>query len=612
MNVKSVRIAGAGGYWGDSPSAPFRLVEEADFDYLVIDYLAEVTMSILARARSRNPQAGYATDFIDWIMRPLLGKFKEHGIKIIANAGGMNVEACRGELAKLAMEQGIDLRIGTVSGDDLMGQMQDLAKLDLHEIDTGAPMPTRLMSANAYLGAFPIAAALDAGAEVVITGRVADSALILGPLVHEFAWPADAYDLLAAGSLAGHLIECGAQVTGGNSTDWDEVAAGWADIGYPVVEVASDGTFVINKPQGTKGRVTPLTVAEQLLYEIGNPAAYLLPDVSCDFTGVELSTSGSGQVRVSGAKGRPPGPYHKVSATWMDGYSSVGAFAVVGERASERARRQAQAVLEKSRRGFFRLGWEDFSDTAIQVIGDEELYGKHARIDKTNTREVIMRVGIHHSRREGADYFARELVGSALSMSPGVVPLIPGRPRVSPIVRLFNFLVLRDRVQEKISVDAIPVPDTSHPMYSDTNGVGKKSPPIIQDESNVPNAATTVPLRNLAVARSGDKADTANIGVIARSPEYLPFIRAALTAEAVGEYFSHLVKGTVTRYEVPGIHGLNFVLKEALGGGGIGSLRLDPQGKTYAQLLLDCEIPIPESLLLETQSLREGATFNAG
>jgi len=304
MNERTVRIGSCSGFWGDSLDGARQLVDSGGIDYLVGDYLAEITMSLLVRARLKDPALGYTPDFIEAVA-PLLPEIARKGIRVVVNAGGLNPAGCAAALAQAASAAGVELRIAVVEGDDLMPEVDAIRARAPVEMFSGAAFPARAVSMNAYLGARPIAAALGAGAQVVITGRCVDSALALGPLLHEFGWSAADHDLLSAGSLAGHLIECGVQGTGGLFTDWDQVP-GWADMGFPIAECRADGSFVIAKPEGTGGLVTPASVCEQMLYEIGDPGAYLLPDVTCDWTQVRFAQSGVDRVTVTGARGRAP------------------------------------------------------------------------------------------------------------------------------------------------------------------------------------------------------------------------------------------------------------------------------------------------------------------
>src|SRR6185295_12078871 len=563
-----------------------------EIHYLVFDYLAEVTMSILAKLRARSEEAGYAVDFVTAAMKPLIGEIARRKIKVIANAGGVNLPACRRALEKAAQDAGVALKIGVVEGDDLMPRLTELRRVNIREMQSGAALPEKILSANAYLGAFPIAAALAAGADIVITGRCVDSALVLGPLIHEFGWKADDFDRLAAGSLAGHLLECGAQVTGGNFTDWREVADAWDDMGFPIAAVKADGTFIVTKPAGTGGLVSPLTVGEQLLYEIGDPKNYILPDVVCDFSAVRLIQDGRDCVRVEGARGGAPSATYKVSATWPGGFSSIGIMTVAGFEAAERARRNGEAILKKSRKMLADAGFEDYRRATMNVIGAETLYGANAR-PTNEAREVVLRLAIHHDKNEGAELFSREFVGSGLSMATGRCGVAAGRPNVSPVVRLYSFLIDKNKVPITVSVDGKPVGFSPAKITAANDAPAKTLPEAVQNLP--PGRLIEVPLVKLAVARSGDKGNDANIGVMARRAEYLPAIRAALTSAAVKIYFAHYAEGPVERYDLPGLHALNFVLRDSLGGGGTSSANLDTQAKTYAQLLLAFPVPVPES-----------------
>jgi Acyclic terpene utilisation family protein AtuA len=593
---KIIRIGCASGFWGDSAIAAPQLLRGAALDYLVLDYLAEVTMSLLARARMKDADAGYAIDFVSVTMKGALKEISRQGVKVVANAGGVNPHGCKRALEALAAEAGVKLRVAVVEGDDLMPRIDALSANGVRELYSGASLPAEVLTANAYLGALPIAAALAAGADVVVTGRCVDSALTLGVLMHEFAWRTDDYDRLATGSLAGHVLECGPQATGGLHTDWDEVED-WANIGYPVVECRSDGAFVLTKPDGTGGLVTPATTAEQVLYEVGDPAAYLLPDVTADFSHVRVEPAGRDRVRVSGARGGPPTAQYKVSATYQDGWRCVALVSIVGIDAAAKAEKTAAAILGRTRGVFRARNLPDFAATHVEVLGAEASFGPQSRA--RGSREVVLRLVADHPQREALELFAREIAPAGTSWAPGTTGFMGGRPSVQPVVKLFTFLIDKSAVPPpRVQVgDAAPVAvavPTHGGFVAKPNGVPTSVEPVPSDGPTI-----EVPLIRLAYARSGDKADTANIAVIARKPEYLPLIRRELTPARVAAHFSHLVKGPVQRFEAPGLNAFNFVLAEALGGGGMASQRIDPQGKAYAQMALEIPISVPQSLKLD-------------
>lgn len=588
MTDKIVRIGGASGFWGDSAVAAPQLVKRAAVDYLVFDYLAELTMSILARMRAKAPDQGYAVDFVGVAMKSVLKDIAAKGIKVVANAGGVNPRACAKALADLTDSLGVKLKIAVVEGDDLMGRLEELRGEGIRELGTGAALPPKVMSANAYLGAVPIATALAQGADVVITGRCVDSALVLGPLMHEFGWKTDDYDRLAAGSLAGHILECGAQGSGGLHTDWEQVER-WEDIGYPIAECRVDGSFVITKPKGTGGLVTPAVVAEQMLYEVGDPGAYVLPDVVCDFTGVTLAADGEHRVRVQGARGLPPTESYKVCATYFDGWRAIAQLTIIGIDAARKAERTAQAILDRTRTMFRFLNMSDYKATDVEVIGAEAAYGPRSRARQA--REVVLKLAVQHDDEKALGVFAREVAPAGTSWSPGTTGITAGRPKPSPVVRLYSFLYPKGKVAARVVIDGAAI-DVDVPTGGGfRDDLRRPARPVAAEP---PKGSTIeVPLVTLAWGRSGDKGDSANVGIIARRPEFLPLLRAELTPEVVKDYFHHLVKGEIRRYDVPGINGVNFLMQEALGGGGMASLRNDPLGKGLAQMLLDLPIRVP-------------------
>ncbi|MEQ8798193.1 MAG: acyclic terpene utilization AtuA family protein [Salinisphaeraceae bacterium] len=586
---KTVRIGGGAAMWGDTRTGPAQLVADGQLDYLMIEYLAEVTMSILTGQRMRDPDAGWGRDLVP-VLAPLLPEIKRQGIRVITNAGGVNPAGARDALHAAAREAGVDLRIAVVTGDDLSGWATGDAVDQLQPLDPNQHRPDRFLSMNAYLGALPIAAALDDGADVVITGRCVDSALALGPLMHEFGWSSDDHDRLSAGSLVGHLLECGVQSTGGLYTDWASVP-GYDNMGFPIAECHADGGFELTKPAGTGGLVSVGTAAEQLLYEIGDPKAYLLPDVTCDWSGVEIERMGADRVRITGARGLPPTGTYKVSATYADGYRLTATFVIGGIDAVAKAERVGQALIAKNRRLLRQAGFGDFTRTSVQVIGGESMYGPNGQARAA--REVMVWLALTHESDQALKLFGTEIAQAAVSMSPGITGYAGGRPRPSPVIRLYSALVDKQALPVRIDVDgsareiAIPTGGGQPPaLASDAPG----------DTTSAGNDSVNVPLIRLAIARSGDKGDNANIGIMARKRDYLPYIRAALSEAAVADYFRHYLEGDVFRFELPGIGGLNFLLTRVLGGGGIASLRVDPQGKCYGQMLLDHPIPVPRAL----------------
>ncbi|WP_233270580.1 acyclic terpene utilization AtuA family protein [Chachezhania sediminis] len=582
---REIRIGGGGGFWGDSPEGARQIVERGDVDYLVMDYLAEITMSILARMKAKDPGQGYAPDFVTRVMAPLARQIADKGIKVVTNAGGLNTAACRTALEAVFAQAGVALKVAIVEGDDISALADRLRADGVTEMFSGAAMPERISSMNAYLGAGAIAKALDEGADVVLTGRVVDSATVLGPLIHEFGWGPSDFDRLSGGSLAGHLLECGPQVTGGIFTDWQDVP-GWDDTGFPIAICREDGSFDLTKVPGTGGLVSPRTVAEQVCYEVGDPASYLLPDVTCDWSGISLSQAGSDVVRVAGAKGRAPGKSLKVSATYPDGFRSAVTMMIAGRSAAAKAQATGEAILKRAGRLLAERNIEPFSETMVEVLGADASYGADPMTH--SAREVVLKLAVRHDDAKALNIFAGEIYPAACSMAQGITGFAGGRPAPQPVIRLFSCLVDRDLVPVTVDLEGrtIAVP---HPKGQDTEAAT-----VPTGETAVPKGSLArVPLIALAHGRSGDKGDKANIGVLARDPAYLPWIRRSVTEAAVAQWFGHFVKGSVTRYEWPGLQGFNFLMDRALGGGGVASLRHDPQGKALAQVLLDLPVEVP-------------------
>jgi hypothetical protein len=590
-----IRIGGACAFYGDSSVAPTQLLE-AGVDYLILDYLAEATMSTLGAMRRRRENLGYATDFTEWVWKNNLSELKRTGTKIVTNAGGVNPRACVEQMERYAREAGLSFRIAIVEGDDVSDRLDELATQSELFTDRAFPPKNQIVTANAYLGAQPIARALAMGADIVITGRCVDSALTLGILMHEFDWTPSDLDLLAQGSLAGHVIECGAQATGGLFTDWEDVPD-WANIGYPIIECEADGSFTVTKPAGTGGLVNPAVVAEQVLYEVDDPQMYKLPDVVCDFANVRVEQTGPDRVRVTGAKGYPSTGLYKVCITWADGFRALGFMPVVGRDAAKKAERQADAVLARVNGMLRAHNLGPFRASRIEVIGAEASYGANARA--RDTREVVYKLGVEHDDKVAFSYFLREFDSPTTSMAVGTTGWFGGRAEVKPVMRVFSCTLDQPSVTATVTIgDRSEVIEGAAPLSRFTPLMVARAPegPALPCEGD----CVTVPLVDLAWARSGDKGDAFNVGVLAREPEFLPVLRAALTEAAVREWFRHEfedeITGAVVRYEVPGLNALNFHVRNSLGGGQFASLRLDPLAKGKAQQLLDFPVTVPAAL----------------
>jgi hypothetical protein len=588
---KIVRIGGAAAAWGDTIFGARQLVEKGEVDYLVGDYLAEVTMALLARAKAKSPEGGFIPDWLASV-KPLLPQIRQKGIRLVTNSGGMNPLACRDAFVAAAQEAGLEFNVAVITGDDLTPFAEDIKAGDPKEMFSGAALPRAFASLNAYLGAKAIAQALASGADVVITGRVVDSAMVLGPLMHEFGWGMQDYDLLAAGSLAGHVIECGAQATGGLFTDWEEMADGWPDMGFPIVECQADGSFVVTKAPATGGKVTVGTVGEQIVYEIGDPQSYFLPDVICDFSQVRLEQIGDDRVHVSNARGRAPGPDYKVCGTYVDGFRIVTTYMIAGWHAGRKGRRTAEALVERTQRMMGAKGLAPYREVSIEVIGSEETYGVNAR--EFEAREVIVKIGLKHEDMKALEIFAREFAHPGVAMAQGLTGVLHGRPKPTPVLRVHSFLWPKSRVPVELHIaDKV----TSVEMAAQPQGAAPAPHQFAATSLKNQGETVNVPLRAIAWGRSGDKGNHANIGLIARRPEFFTVIVEQVTRERMQHFFAHYLQGPVHRYFLPGFHALNFVLEDVLGGGGTASLRYDPQAKTYAQMFLDTVVEVPASWL---------------
>lgn len=453
---KTVRIAAGQGFWGDWLEAPIRQVQGGEIDYLVLDYLAEVTMSILQKQRDRDPAMGYARDFVQQMER-ILPDIASKGIRVISNAGGVNPRACAEAVRAVADRLGLgeQVRIALVTGDDLLDRLDTLVADGeaLANMDTGEPLSTirgQVRAANAYVGMAPVVEALAQGANVVITGRVTDTGLTLGPLVHEFGWSFDDWDRIAAGTIAGHILECGAQSSGGNLLrDWRKVK-NLEDVGFPIVEAEADGTFTVTKHPGTGGVVNVASVTEQLVYEMGDPTNYITPDGIADFTSIRLAQEGKHRVRVSGITGTARTPFLKVSIAWFYGYKAVGTLVYSWPEAHDKAK-AADRILRKRLQA---LGLE-YEQILTEFVGVDATHGRLAGAPSEDLAEVMLRVGVRAREKAPVERFTREIAPLVLTGPPSVTGFAGGRPSVEEIVAYWPALVRREAVEPFVRVEMV-------------------------------------------------------------------------------------------------------------------------------------------------------------
>lgn len=597
VSSRTVRIGNALGFWGDRLDAAMEMLElEPELDFLTLDFLAEVSMSILAVQRSRDPEAGWPRDFVE-ILRSIIPYWQGGGrCRIITNAGGLSPMGCAQACSEVLHHVGCgNRRIAVVSGDDVLDLVRagHCDKALLRNLDTGEPIAAvrdRLVTANAYLGAQPIAEALARGADLVITGRVADPSLTVAACAHAFGWSWDDWDRLAGATVAGHLIECGTQVTGGISTDWLEVPD--VDrIGFPIAEVAEDGSCVITKPRGTGGCVCPETVKEQLVYEIGDPDAYLSPDVTVSFLSLQLEHEGRDRVRVSAARGRPAPPTYKVSATYQDGFRAHGQLTVFGASAVAKARRAGQSVLDRLHRDGAGL-----RESIIECLGAGACWPQGADLAVAEqAKETVLRIAVADDSREAVERFARELMPLVTAGPQGTTGYAEGRPRVHPLFRFWPCLIEGEQVRpvvdvleakrERGSAESSGPHPTARPVSA-----GDPAPVSPSPSPLLPLSAPPRRLADIAHARSGDKGIHANVGLIARRPEDFARLCREVTSERVASHFGMADASLVERYELPNLGAVNLVLRGLLSS----PLRVDAQGKSLGQLLLEMPLETPE------------------
>jgi len=594
----SVRIGCASGFWGDTATAVPQLLHnpEHPIDYMMFDYLSELTMSLLTAAKQKNPElGGFAPDFVTHAVGPNLKDFKDKGVKIIANAGGINTAACVAALKQACQKAGVEMKIAQVTGDNLMGSKLDGQLMRASDADGISKLPKGVHSMTAYFGAGPIVQALDMGADIVVTGRTADSAMALAPCIHELNWSSKDLDKLAMGSLAGHLIECGGQATGGLFTDW-QLVQGYENLGFPIVEVQENGDIEVTKPDRTGGLLNKHTVSEQILYEIGDPSAYILPDVICDFTRVQVQEVGESRVKVTGARGLPPTPHFKICSTYLDGFRGTCAAVIAGGQAGPKGRKVADAIMKRADAILKHKKMGGFDRTYTSIIGAEDSFGENAR--QSQVREAVIWMAVQHRNKAAVEIWAREIASSGTGMAPGLCGMVGGRPKATPCLRLHSFLYPKANVPANVTLDEITQP-YSCPQYDSSEYFPSRSEAEVGKDADQGQTMVstfegqeTYTLEELAYARSGDKGDSCNIGVIARHPSFLPYIKRALTPESVAKYFGHFLEkdAKVQVFDLPGIDAVNLLLHNSLGGGGMASLRPDPLGKAFGQMLLSMQI----------------------
>lgn len=591
---KKVRIGNAGGYWGDDLSALARQVHGGKLDYIGIDFLAEITMSIMQKQKARNPEAGYARDFVDQLKEVWTAAHAK-GTKILTNAGGVNPQGLGKALLDLAKSLEIEATVGVVTGDDILDRLDELAPY-LDNMETGESYEKirgKVSAANAYFGAAPLVAALDAGADVVVTGRCTDTALTMAPWMHHFGWAQDDWDRLASSVVGGHILECGAQSTGGNFTDWSQISS-FKNVGYPVLEGAEDGSFVITKHGRSGGLVSSKTVKEQLVYEMGDPSTYITPDVTADFRTIQLHDKAKNKVQVAGVQGRPPPDMLKVSLAYHHGWKASGAVIICGPDALAKARCFAEILFD-------RLPFS-VEATSTEFVGYNSCHRHLAPEGEPN--EVYLRLGIRDPDRAKCVEFGKLLPSLILSGPPGVA-ITGGRPKPQEILAYWPALIPRDSIEMKVQVRstkqrkartvAVSIPPAPGP------GTPARLPKAAWPKLKKRKPVKKVQLREIAYGRSGDKGDTCNIGLLARSDLAYTWLKSYLTPRRIKSWFGDLVLGDVTRHEIETLRGLNFLCEGALDGGGTESLRLDAQGKTFAPAVLARFAPVPTEVLRSVQ-----------
>ena len=590
-----IRIANAGGFWGDDLGVLRRQLEGGEVDYISSDFLAEVTMSILRKQQLKNADMGYVNDFVDQIV-DVAELMKAKKVRMLTNAGGINPLACARKILSELNKKGVDFKIALVLGDNIIERIDEFYpdKTMFTDMETGDDftlIKDHIQSANVYLGVPPLLKALESGADLVLAGRVTDTSITMAPFIYELGWKLDDWNKLAAGLVAGHIIECGAQASGGNFTDWKKVEK-WDNMGYPIVEMNRDGSFEVYKHPNTGGLISRDTIREQLVYEMGDPKHYISPDVVADFSQLELKEVAPNRVSVKNAKGHPSTHFLKVSMAYEDGYKAVSSIVISGGR-----------VLNKARE-FEKIFWQrlnmKYKKTNTEYVGYNSCH--QDLVEDIDPNEILLRFSVYDDDLEKIKAFSISIAPLILSGPPGVA-VIGGRARAQQVMTYWPTLIPKTLIQTTVHVlDFEGEIQESYEIDSVLGNEADYKPEECQSQKlEIDEYAqmemSEVALRSVCMARSGDKGDTFNIGVLARSKDIYNYLKVKLDSEVVKRMFTGICKGKVKRYELDNLLALNFLLEESLDGGGTKSLMIDAQGKTMASALLNQIFPIPKAYL---------------
>jgi hypothetical protein len=577
--VGSVRIGSSSAAWGDASIATWQLIEKGELDYLVGDFLNDVEMARLAGAKAAAPDAGHAPEWLAAI-RPHLAEIHRKGIRLVTNAGGANPRACRDAFVAAAAEAGLQFRVAIVSGDDLMPMAGAIERAGVLGAAVKPSQTVEPVSINASLGAPGIVDALKAGADVVITGAVAPSALVLGPLMAAFSWDVEDYDALAGGSLAGHVVNGGPKAIGGGFTDWEEVADGWAAAGFPIVECESDGSFTVTKTDVTGGIISVPTVAEQIIDGIGDPQAFCLPDVCCDLSRLRVEQAGRDRIRVTGAAGRAPGSTYRASAVQPGGFKIACTFMSVGPEAGVKARRTAKALVARAAQRARDASLSPPDEVAVDIIG-------------ADAQEVVVRIAMRHQDSQFLEAVGYDISRAGTIMAPGVASLDQRQPKAEPVLHVRSFAWPKHRMPVALELDrelhAVVVGETDEPRTLE-----RPAPPPPPGRAAFPES---VPLRALAFGRSSRTGTDIQLGLIAREAAFYPFLAHLIDEQRVANLLApgHAVE--VARFLLPGLSAVTFVLRGEPGENDGSTLGVDPHGATYAHKLLDLTVDVPAEWL---------------